>query len=84
MKKNHIEEHRIKGKRGRRLIIAVETHYDGQGRISEEVTVKLYVKDEKEEIIDGVDNIPGRGNGMQKEFRVLCFFDRIACEILTP
>ena len=56
----------------------------GQGRISEEVTVKLYVKDEKEEIIDGVDNIPGRGNGMQKEFRVLCFFDCIACEILTP
>lgn len=28
--KNHIEEHCIKGKKRRRLIIAVETSYDGQ------------------------------------------------------
>lgn len=83
VEKIHIEEHSTKGKKRRRLIIAVETSYDGQGRVSEEATVKLYIKGEKEGIIDGVGNIPGRGNGMQK-VSSLVFFDRIACEILTP
>lgn len=51
----------------------METSYDGQGRISEEGTVKLHIKDEKEGIIDRVGNIPGRGHDMQKGFRVLFF-----------
>ena len=49
------------------------TSYDGQGRVSEEAMAKLYIKDEKERIIDRVGNIPGRWNGMHKVSSLVFF-----------